>query len=188
MPAAMAGSASDDYTGDPAQYLRIGRVMSVDRASARCTVAIGDPDADEILTAEIEWGVTRAGETIIWSPPSINEQMLVFCPEGDIAQAVPMGAIYSQFFPAPGNASREFIRWPDGAEFGYDPESQSADLTLPEGGTLRIIATGGVTIDGDVSVTGTITASEDVFAAAISLKNHKHGGVQAGGAQTGVPQ
>lgn len=43
------------------------------------------------------------------------------------------------------------------------------------------------TFSGDVQVEGTLTAAVDVIGGGISLKTHKHGGVQAGGAQTGVP-
>lgn len=40
---------------------------------------------------------------------------------------------------------------------------------------------------GDINLTGKLTASDDVLAAGISLKNHKHSGVSAGAAQTGKP-
>jgi phage baseplate assembly protein V len=46
---------------------------------------------------------------------------------------------------------------------------------------------GGMTGGGGMNVTGTIAATGDVTAGAISLASHKHGGVTAGGAQTGVP-
>lgn len=47
---------------------------------------------------------------------------------------------------------------------------------------IDIIAPSGVTIQGDVTVQG------DVIADGISLKQHLHGGVQAGGSDTGVPK
>jgi len=43
------------------------------------------------------------------------------------------------------------------------------------------IAGGKITLNGDIEVTG------DVKAGAISLRTHKHGGVAAGGGQTGIP-
>ena len=44
------------------------------------------------------------------------------------------------------------------------------------------------TLAGNLSVTGNITSTGgDVVAGAISLKTHKHGGVQTGGGQTGGP-
>ena len=45
-------------------------------------------------------------------------------------------------------------------------------------------AAGGVAM----AVQGTIKASEDVLAGAISLAKHAHGGVKAGGDQSGGPQ
>lgn len=64
-----------------------------------------------------------------------------------------------------------------------DPEAQTLILTAPGGATINA----NTTINGTLHVTGLITSDDDVKAGAISLKNHKHGGVTAGGAQTGVP-
>lgn len=70
-----------------------------------------------------------------------------------------------------------------------DPTGQTVDITAPGGSTI----TADVTINGTLHVTGKITtdanveAAGDVKAASISLKTHKHGGVQTGGSQTGAP-
>lgn len=42
-------------------------------------------------------------------------------------------------------------------------------------------------VDGDVEVTGTVTASEDVVADGVSLHDHTHSGVQTGSGDTGAP-
>lgn len=52
-------------------------------------------------------------------------------------------------------------------------------------GTLGI--TQGMTGGGGLGITGTIAATGDVTAGAISLLNHRHGGVTPGGGQTGTP-
>lgn len=44
-----------------------------------------------------------------------------------------------------------------------------------------------IELDGPVTATSTIGATGDVTGAGISLATHKHGGVQTGGSQTGVP-
>jgi hypothetical protein len=44
-----------------------------------------------------------------------------------------------------------------------------------------------VTADANVTAAGTVIGATDVKSGAISLKTHKHGGVQTGGGQTGVP-
>ncbi len=56
--------------------------------------------------------------------------------------------------------------------------------TLNGGVNAKAGAAGGVAM----AVKGTIKASEDVLAGAISLAKHTHGGVRAGGDQSGGPQ
>lgn len=55
-------------------------------------------------------------------------------------------------------------------------------IELHQDNSIRIEATGGISITGDVTVNG------DVVADGISLKSHVHGGVETGGGQTGGPQ
>lgn len=40
----------------------------------------------------------------------------------------------------------------------------------------------------DNTYRGTLTVTEDVTVSGISMKNHKHGGVEAGGSYTGQPE
>jgi phage baseplate assembly protein gpV len=71
------------------------------------------------------------------------------------------------------------IQFKDGAVLSYDPDSHALAFALPDGGTLALT--------GNLAVSGKIEAGEDVTAAGISLKSHKHGQVQAGAAQSGGP-
>lgn len=191
-----ASPAQEDIPADPALTVRIGRVLSVDLAGATCVVALGDPDSEdgELESPDIPWAAPRAGQTRIWSPPAVGEQVVVLCPEGDLALGVVHGGLWSDAHPAPGGSTRHVISFDDGAEIAYDPESHHADIDLPAGATLAINAQGGVTItgpvsiDGDVTVTGTLTASEDVVGGGKSLKTHRHTAVQPGGGLSGAPQ
>lgn len=63
------------------------------------------------------------------------------------------------------------------------------------GQVVHVKAPGGMTIDANVQVNGTVTATQnitstsgDVKAGAISLKTHKHGGVTTGSGTSGTPQ
>lgn len=60
-------------------------------------------------------------------------------------------------------------------------------ITLKTAGTLRIEAQS-TSIIGNVSVEGSLSASQDVTAEGISLTQHTHPGVQPGSASTGTPQ
>lgn len=64
-----------------------------------------------------------------------------------------------------------------------DPATQEVTITAPGGATLNA----DVTINGTLHVTGQITCDADVVADGVSLKTHTHGGVTAGGANTGAP-
>jgi len=174
----------EDIETDADGLIRLGKVASVDLAGARCTVTIDD-DAE---TPPLPWIERAMGATRTWSPPAVGEQVVVICPAGEIAAAIVLRGIPSDQFAAPGNTARELIRFADGAEIAYDPESHELEAVLPGGATMMLVADGGITITGDITLTGKLTATGDVIADGKSLKGHTHSGVQAGGASTGAPQ
>ncbi|MBA4010078.1 MAG: phage baseplate assembly protein V [Erythrobacter sp.] len=184
----------EDIPADLASLIRIGTVLSVDLAEARCVVRFGDPDDPEpAQTGPIRWLSPRAGLTRVWSPPSEGEQVLLVCPDGQIGAAVAIMGIVQDAFPPLGSTTAEMIEFADGARITYDPEVHALLAVLPAGGTVDVTADGGITLRGDVTIEGnlavsqTVTAEEDVIADGISLKSHKHGQVQAGSAQSGIP-
>jgi phage baseplate assembly protein V len=179
----MGARDNPDEEGRLGALVRVGTVASVDLAAGRCTVDVGD-----VVTAPVRWLATRAGATRAWSPVSVGEQGLLLSPGGDIAGAVFLPGIFSSASPPPGDSLAELVEYQDGARIGYDPQTHALTAILPAGATARLEADGGVSIKGDITLTGKLTASGDVVAGGISLMNHKHGGVQAGGAKTGAPE
>jgi phage gp45-like len=67
----------------------------------------------------------------------------------------------------------------------FDDQGQSVFLTR----TGIVINCAGLpmTINGNVTVNGTVSATTDVIAAGTSLHTHHHGGVASGGSNTGGP-
>ncbi|PNU06468.1 phage baseplate assembly protein V [Novosphingobium guangzhouense] len=179
----------EDIPADLSELIRLGTIASVDLAAKRCTVLYGDEDDEDsgATTPPIRWLAPRCGKTKVWSPPSIGEQAILLCPDGQLAAAIALIGIEQDAFPLPAWGLTEGVEFEDGALITYDPEAHALTAILPAGGTAAIEAPGGVTIRGDVTVEGTITTSGDVIADGISLKSHKHSGVQAGAAQSGPP-
>lgn len=138
-------------------------------------------------TPPIRWIMPRCGDTRVWSPPTVGEQVLLLCPDGEIAAGVALTGITRDSFPPLGSTLEERIDFVDGAQLRYDPEAHHLEALLPDGATATITAPGGLTINGDVTLNGTLTASEDVIADGISLKTHRHNGVQPGSGQTAGP-
>ncbi len=160
-----------------ANVLRIGTVVAVDAGAARVRVTFGG-DTESAL---IPFAVARAGAARVWSPPSVGEQVTVFSPGGDTAQAVVMGSVYSAAAPAPSS------------------DGEVVQVNLPNnvivtiaGGNVTIEAPGDVTIGAggavNIAAPGNVVVAGDVIADGVSLRAHRHGGVQGGSSTTAGPQ
>ncbi len=173
----------EDTPTDPDALLRYGTVASVDYATGHCTVELDDG----VITPPLPWLAPRMGETKVWLPPSVGEQVKVDCPGGEIGAGGVSASLPSDNNPPPAATATPLIRFKDGAVISYDPEASELLIQLPSGATTVLASDGGVDIVGDLNVIGKVTASDDVLAATVSLKGHKHSAVQAGSAQSGAP-
>lgn len=181
--------------------IRIGTVSEVDLAARRCRVQTGD-----IHTDFLPWFTGAAGNVIRWCPPSVGEQVVLLCGDGDTANAVVLHGLYSDAFAAPSDsASLTLLRFADGAEVSYDSQTHALSALLPSGGKATVTADGGLTINGpvtingeatitgatsikaDLTVSGKATASTDMVGGGVSLKGHKHAAVQPGSGTSGPP-
>lgn len=164
--------------------IRFGTVAEVDHGIARCRITAG-----ELTSDWVPWLVPRAGSTIEWSAPSVGEQGVLLCPDGDTFGAVFLRGLYSDNIPAPSaDATAHLLRFADGTQIEYNTASHALTAQLCSGGTATLTADGGVTINGDVQLNGKLTATDDVVASGISLKTHTHGEVASGTSSTGAPQ
>lgn len=157
--------------------IREGRVIAVNGGKVR--VRAGD-----VETGWIPWSTARAGKTRVWSPPSIDEQALLFCPEGDIERARTGPSFFSDLHPAPELDGSEFVEFEDGARISYQVDGAQLRMVLPGEGKITLVAAGGVRIEGDLEVTGDVVAGEET---PISLRHHKTSGVEPGPGVSGDP-
>jgi phage baseplate assembly protein V len=166
----------------------IGEVIEVDLATALARVMIGEIESDWL-----GFHANRAGIGRSWHPPSVGEQVIVLAVGEELESGAIIGALYSNDRPPPVSHAGSALVFDDGTRIDYDPATKALTAILPAGGTIAITAPAGVTIsgpvtiEGDVTLTGKLTASDDVIASGKSLKSHKHLGVTAGSAQSGVP-
>lgn len=145
--------------------IRFGTIAETQMKPPRVRVKTGS-----LLTGWLPWLALRAYADVDWDPPTINEQVILLSPSGQLANAV----------------------------IEYDSVTHQLRAQLPESGTTELISSGGIhmvgsvthksdyTQTGDQAVTGSVTASGDVVAAGISLVKHPHLGNL--GAPTSPPQ
>lgn len=157
--------------------IQVGVIDSVDYATGKARVKIG-----EILTAELPMVTTRAGQDRAWWPYEPGEQVCVFAPSGNLSAGVIMGALFGGEAGANGNAAGVHRQtYADGSVIEYDRNANHFRMHLG-GGSAEIVAPGGISITGNVTVAG------DVIADGISLKTHVHGGIVKGGSDTERPK
>ena len=176
--------------------IRFGTIAETQMKPPRVRVKTGD-----LLTGWLPWIALRAGADTDWDPPTVDEQVILFSPSGQLANGIALTGIYSTANPA--NGEREGLHrrtYRDGTVIEYDSVAHHLNAVLTDGGTTNLVSTGGITLVGTIthqgdytqtgnqSITGTVTVSEDVLAAGISLVKHIHGGVFPGGSLTETPQ
>ena len=174
-----------------ANLITTGTVQDVRLSPYAVKVSIG-----QLLTTWLPVVVSRAGKNQSWDPLEEGEQVLVFSPDGDLAQGWVCGAGYSQNHPAPSDkASSKKYNFADGASIEYDRQAHHFNINLPAGATVNLSATGGITFTGDLTVNGNIQATGDVADKTRSMaddrtifNNHTHTDVMAGSAKTGKPE
>lgn len=143
----------------------------------------------ELLEDEQQDGVERLQNYGFTAAPHPGAEAVVACIGGLRSHAIAL-VVEDRRYRLKGLAAGEVALYDD---LGNVVKLGRTQITITAADKIAITAPGGVTIasdvaiTGDVSITGAVTASVDVTAAGISLKTHKHGGVQAGAAQTGLP-
>lgn len=135
------------------QLLRIGTVVQLVSGTDTAIVEIGGVQSDPI-----QWAVRRAGPDAEWWAPEPGEQVVIFAPYGDPAQAIILFSLYQDLFAAPStNPDIRRTTYKDGAVEQYDRSAHAYLLDVPAGGsiTLRVGDTSLVMTDGKTTLTTT---------------------------------
>lgn len=159
--------------------LRFGRISSVDASKGLCKVSFGE---DETVTDWLPTVHNGTRENSYFHTFQTEDHVAVMMNDNGITGVI-LGAIYSKNLqPSEGGEGKTSVVFDNGNKVVYDKAT----------GSMELVASGGVKITGDVTVTGSIDASVDVKAGLLntSLVGHTHDvvGVQAGaGTITSTP-
>lgn len=111
-----------------------------------------------ITTTWLPWAERRAGRTRTWNPPTKGEQVLLFCPSGDLANGIVLTGIPSDAIDVPShNADETVTLYPDDAQTRYNHASGELAITgvktvLVEAATEVLVKCPHTIFDGKVTV------------------------------------
>lgn len=171
--------------------IRIGTVVDVDYAAPAVRVRTG-----ELTTNWLKWAEIRAGQTTDWDPPTIDEQVVLLSPGGDLSGAIVIRGLGSDLIPPPSNNKNKTVRnYPDGAHVEYD--HSASDMRISGIKTLLITASDSITFQApnlnllfsNTAITGEIIHSGgNLTSNGVTVHTHVHGGVISGGSDTQGPK
>jgi len=167
----------------------IGKVSAVDHEKGRYRFKAGDLESDWLPMT-----TPRAGKTSIYSSYEEGEQIVAVSPSGDLAQAVIIGAIATAESQAGDKGNTHRIKYPDGTVVEYDHEAKRYTMDVAEGGGFALNIGGGASIVGEGGALRLVApGGVDIEGAHVrhNGKNigdtHIHGGVVKGADKTDVP-
>ena len=193
----MSGYDIGELQRQISNLVRVGRIVELDEANARVKLSVSG-----LTTDWLPWSAARAGKTRTWSPPQVDEQVIMVSPFGDMGQAVVVGSLFQDESAAPAaSKDQETTIYPDGSTVDYNSATNTMTVTVAAGGnvvvncqvatinaatsvtldTPQTTITGNLTVEGDTDVQAIVSRDKDISS------THTHGGVLPGGASTDVP-
>jgi phage baseplate assembly protein V len=133
------------------QLIRIGTVVEVVAGTDTATVEIGG-----VVSPPLQWATLRAGPDADWWAPEPGEQVVIFAPYGDPAQAIIMFSLYQDLYAAPStNTNVRQTNYADGTVVKHDRAAKAYSVSVPAGGsiTLQVGSTSLVLVDGKATLT-----------------------------------
>lgn len=160
--------------------IRMGVVEELDEANARVKIR-----ANGIVTDWIPFPAARAGATRTWSAPRKGEQIALFAPYGDTAQAFAGQSFYQDDHPAPaGSKDQEHTVYPDGTTVDYNSATNTFTMTVA-GSAKVIVNCKEATVNAETSVTLNTPLTHCTGALEVDgLLTYKAGMVGSGGGTT----
>lgn len=154
-----------ELSPEVSNLIRTGSVTALQVRPPRVRVSTGGIETDWIC-----WGERRAGSRAkTWSPPSVGEQVVLLCPEGDIGQAIVVCSINSDSQPAPADAADiERTVFGDGSVVEFDADTSTLTVNAGQGRVVVICdaatVTAASTVELDtpqVNCTGKVSIAEE---------------------------
>ena len=105
----------------------------------------------QIITTWLPWFTHRAGKSRTWWRPSLDEQVFILSPNGNLELGCVLPSLYCDSYPAPSSSNEgHFVEFPDGATFEYEPAT--SQLTIKGIKTALIEAGEQITVKAGMKI------------------------------------
>lgn len=161
--------------------IRIGTVIEIDHEMHRARVETGENETDWL-----QWPEDNAADIHTSNPPKLGETWVILSPGGELENGILALRLSSDEHPAlPNTGAEKKTRYPDGTLIGYNHETHTLSVEIPESGQCTITVNGPVTVSAPQIDLGESAALEpsvlgDQLATWIEtvltpwLNNHQH--------------
>lgn len=138
--------ALNDIDRRLANIVRIGTISELDEANARVKVDLGDHTTDWL-----PWSAAAAGGDRTWTTPDVGEQVTLFAPSGELADAVVGMSIFQDAHPANGNNKKDRrTTYKDGTVIEFDRDASVMNVIVNPAGQVNVTV-GGSKFEMDTS-------------------------------------
>ena len=139
-----------------ANIIKVGVIAAVDHGKARVRVNLGTTQS-----AWLPWLTTRAGGDVSWWAPEEGEKVLILSPGGALEFAWVLPSIFTTEHGSSGSsADRHLVEYKDGTTMSYDRGAHALNVHLPSGGKVRVVAEGGIKLEGNTTIVGSLTVGD----------------------------
>ncbi|AYN30006.1 phage baseplate assembly protein V [Buttiauxella sp. 3AFRM03] len=161
----MDGFELSDLRRRVRDIVRGGVIHSVQMSPPRCRVTFGiDPiSGNEHVTTWLPWFTRSDAEKQEWSVPAAGSPATVFSEGGELRGGVVLAGYITDDQAAASDSPHQHItRYGNGATVMYDTQTNQAEISLPEGGKVIVIASGGIELQGNVNITGDLNVTGNI--------------------------
>lgn len=151
----MSDYALADLSQRVSRMIRFGNITDIQNSPPRCRVTFGtDPVSGKVhKTGWLRLAGTADNNIEIWSMPAVGAPVMVLSPGGEVSGGLVFPAGFTDDRTPPSDKAGEYvIRFGNGAAVSYSMDNNVMDITLPEGGRVKMKA--------DVDIDGVLTATE----------------------------
>lgn len=168
------------------KLIRIGEVSSVNAAAGTARVVFDDENS--LVSNDLQVLQKNTINNKDYYMPDVGEDVIcLFLPNG-IEEGFILGSVYAgEITPPESSCNKRTVVFSDDTKISYDRETHILSVNIGgtsitadgssvnvKGATSATIEAGAIELKGNVTVTGTLTASGDVVGAGISLSKHTH--------------